>query len=357
MSLRNFVYRFLSLAAGEAGRGPDLQHMPHTGKIGEVREGSKGTAAADHGDDATGKPLIDGDDDDQRTDDDDQGSAPGDAGRTAGERTDSEDDDDKSKSDDDGDDDDGESAGADTNTAGDGADEDDGVDPAVGLSIQRNWESRFDAQKDKKVADPLAMVRSAKLSISDEVKAKVKAAFEKEDDVGAIVEVVSTLVPQLLQTYDESRVTPILTEHQVSLRNARIVRAVADFDEAHEGARTPKITAKMATLYDTFKGKYGYQYADDIPVEDYFYMAGGSLRKKGGSKAGGTAPAAPSKAEIEEQRKDAALASSRQPERIGKPKGTAANGGKPSKKSRDAAEVDEFVKGLATTHFDPFVIR
>lgn len=290
-------------------------------------------------------------------DGDDEGGDPAKAPIGAG-KTNSDDDDADDSDDDDGnggDEPDGESDGQDTSPDGDGADDDDdGVDPAIGLTLLRNWESRFEATKDVKETDPLAMLKAVKYSASDDLKAKVKKAFEEERDIDAIVDIVTDAMPHFLGAYDSSRVNPVLTEQQVAARNAKLVSSIGAFDEAHPGVRTPKISERMAQYYEKIKQKYGYKRADEVPVEDYFYMAGGSLRKRG-SKSGGTSGTAPNKAEIEEQRKAAALAS-RTPERIGKPKNPAGSG-KPNKRAADAKEVQDFVGGIRETRFDPFVIR
>lgn len=350
MSLRNFITRFLSLAAGEAAAGPDLSKIPHTGKAGEVTDGGSFIAPTDDDDSSQGSNDEDGGNEEE----DQSGKAPSDAGRTRkGPKNESEEsDDNKSASEEDGEDDGGESEGGDTTTEGEGADDDDGVDPAVGLSIRRNWESRFDGAKDRKAPDPLAMLKAHKVTISDETRARAKELFEKEDDVGAIAAVLSDLAPQLFGAYDGSRVAPVLTEQQTVARNVKIVRDVADFDQQYPGARTKKITDGMAALYDEFKEKYGYQFADEIPVQDYFYMAGGRVKRANAAPK----PAGKSKSEQVEAGKEAALAAVRQPERIGKPKGVGGNA-KPTKRQVEEREVSDLVEHISKTHFDPFVIR
>lgn len=343
---------------------PDLSKIP-LGKVGEVND--NGEFFADPPEPGIDEP----DDDDSDESAGEPAKAPANAGTTrktkatpeptdedTEEEEDSSEDTSASATDDseEGEQPDGESAGEGTDTAGDGADEDDGADPAVSLSIRRNWESRFDGEAGKKAADPLAMVSSAPVEISDTLKRSVKAKFEAEDDIGAIQEVVQAIVPQILKAYDDSRITPVITEHQANLRNARIVNNIADFDQKHPGVRVGKVNERMAAIYDEMKTKYGYQHADQIPVEDYFYMAGGSLRKRGGSKAVVNTPKTPSKADEAEAQKNAALAATRQPERVGKPKGTGSTG-KPNKKRDEEKAVGEFVDHLRSTRFDPFVIR
>lgn len=333
--IKSMVRRLLSLSAGEAdgGGAPDTSKIP-LGKVGDTKPG---------------KPMVstDTDGEDEDTDDDQGGSAPGDAGKTSDDGEESDEDDDT----DDGDG--GESDGEDTNPDGDGADDedDDGVDPAVALSLRRNWESRFDASANEKDPDPLAMVKSSKFAASDDLKARVRKAFEEERDLDAIVEIVTEAIPHYLKSYDDSRINPTLTEAQINARNARVVSSIREFDEKNPGARTPAITKRMADLYEAIKEKYGYKKADQIPVEDWFYMAGGRLKKQ--PKSGGTkTKAAPTKVDQEEERKAAALAAAKGPERIGK-KSAPGKGRKPS----EADDVAAFVTGVKSTRADPFIIR
>lgn len=343
----DWLFRILSLGAGEAaaGAGGGNDASP---PAGETSGGGSFFSDDEDGGYGKGRSQTQTDDD---GDDDGAGAAPANAGRTRGESEgeESEDSDSSGENTDEGEDEGGESGSQDTGDEGGGA-EDTGVDPAVALSIRRNWEGRF-AGAAPKETDPLAALDLVNTDIPQATRERVKQLFAEEKDIEAIQEVVKVALRPILRSYDESRIAPALTETQIALRNSRVIRSVADFDEKYPKARTPEISQKMAAIYDEFKEKAGYKRADEIPVEDYFLMAGGSLRRPRANAA----PKVQGKSaqEIEEERKNKALAAARQPDRIGAPKG-----GKPKAKSKgEAAEVGEVFSTIQRTRFDPFTIR
>lgn len=333
--LSSMLLRFLSLAAGEAD---------------PAASGDGGTAPAEKGDKpipADKTDVSDGggffDEEPEEKDENKEGKGRAGAKETTGDEDTDDDDDADEDDDDDGDDDDAESSDDGDESEGDGGEE--SVDSAAALSIRRGWETRFEAEKAKKGVDPLAGVMDS-VQIPASVRERVKQKFEAEDDVGAIEEVVKAILPGVLGAYDERRVTPVLDAAEVSARNVRLVTAVQAFDAKHPGARTTAVSDRMATLYDGFKEKYGYKFADAVPVEDYFHMAGGRI--VGAKKSKGT------KTVEAEKDKQGAVQATRQPERVAA--AAPAGAGKGGKAKGDPI-VRDTMRHIQRTRLDPFVIR
>lgn len=341
--MRNFldlILSILSLSAGEAGEG-DSTPAPKEGA-------DKPVSATEGGAEDGGSGFFD--DDEPAPEQEPAKAKP--AKAPARTTTQDPDDDDAARSESDEDDEDGDADGEDAeseedgdNSEGDGGES--SADSAAVLSIRRGWEARFEAAKSEKRADPLAGIVDS-VKITDAVRERVKAKFAEEDDVGAIEEVVRAILPAALGAYDERRVTPVLDATTVTARNARLVQNVQSFDSKYPNVRTPEVSARMAKVYDEYKEKYGYQAADQVPVEDYFHMAGGRLPRKGAKPVQKNEGV---KGKAAEQDKQGAVRATRQPERIATPQPT----GKGKPKVDDT--VQRTVDTIRRTRFEPFVIR
>jgi hypothetical protein len=268
-----------------------------------------------------------------------------------GGETDDDDDDDSDSDEDEEDEDDDEDAESDDDDAvseGDGGGE--GVDPAIALSIARNWESQMEAAANVRAQDPLSTLKAANVSIPDDLRGKVKQLFEEEKDIEAIVEVLKNIAPTLFGAYDESRVAPLMDAATITARAQEVTRAVDSFDKEYPGARTPAINNKMAEKYNLYAQKYGWQAADLVPPSDYFVMAGGRLPAKAKGK---TAKKRSTKADRMEKEKRRSLSATREPSRIARPKNTK---GKGRKKSTDDEDVQATFNAVQSTRFDPFTM-
>lgn len=339
-NLLDLILSMLSLSAGEAAEG-DGAPAP--------KEGADKPASATEGGTEDGDSGF-------FEEDGEEAPAPAKAkpakapARTVTQDPDDDDAAARSESDEDDEDDDADGDDAESEEDGDNSEGDGGetsADSAAALSIRRGWEARFEASKAEKRADPLAgIVESVK--ITDAVRERVKAKFAEEDDVGAIEEVVRAILPAALGAYDERRVTPVLDATTVTARNARLVQNVQSFDSKYPNVRTPEVSARMAKVYDEYKEKYGYQAADQVPVEDYFHMAGGRLPRKGAKPVQKNEGV---KGKAAEKDKQGAVQATRQPERIATPQPN----GKGKPKVDDT--VHRTVETIRRTRFEPFVIR
>ena len=262
-----------------------------------------------------------------------------------------EDEEDSDDDDDEDDDENAESEDDDTDSEGEGGEEDEGVDPAVARSIQVNWETRLAAEVNQDVPDIAAALDATDVVLTEAQKKRVKAYLEDEDDVGAMTEVVKTLIPRLLGTYDQNRIVPTLDEMSANERKRTLISQVDAFDKANPGARTRAVNKRMADQYDAFRKKYGWQAADKVPVEDYFFMAGGKSGKKKTSSE--RKKAASSKKSKAEGRKKMAAKATKKPDRL------AGKSGKPGGKKKKQSKVSETFDSIQSTAMrrDPFFIR
>ncbi len=322
-----FWLMFLSVGAGEG------KEVAEAGDDGEDMFG--GDDDADDADDAGGGKSDDDDSDSDNDDDSDDGD----------DDEEDEDDDD----DDDDDDEDAESTDDDTDSEGAGGEE--RVDPAISLTLQRNWEGRMEVASKQTRPDPLAVIRNSNLEIPEATRAKVTKLFEEEKDIDAIATVLQELAPALFSAYDEARVAPVMDAAEITSRAQRLERGVTDFDKSYPGARTDDINQAMADKYDEFKQKYGYKAADAVPVDDYFVMAGGVLpKKKAESKKKPKRKGKSRKARAEEEKRRS-LSTTREPSRVARPKNP--KGGK-GRRRKSTEDVDETFDAVQATRFDPF---
>lgn len=315
-------FAMLSLGAGEG----EVESAPKEPEDGGSMFADEDEDASDDDDGADDKKEEEEDDAEEESEEDE------------------EDDSDSDEDDEEEEDDDAESDEEDADESGEGGEE--GVDSVAAMALRRNWETRFESMGRQVPQDPMSVVKTKELPITDGLRSKVTKLFEEEKDIEAIIEVVRDVAPALLGAYDESRVAPVVDAAQITSRNQRLIAAIEDFDAKYPGAREG-VNDKMADLYDEMQEKYGYVYADSIPVEDYFVMAGGSM-PKASPKAKPKKSKAKANAEAEKRR---AVKATRQPDRISKsrPKGR-------KRKSAGQQEVDETFEAVRQTRFDPFTM-
>lgn len=315
------------------------------------------SVGAGEGDDTAQEATDDGDDmfggeddegsEDESTDTDTDSDSDDDSDDDDSEEDEGDDDDDEEEDEDD--EEDAESDDDDADESGEGGEG--GVDPAA-LSLTRNWESRLEGMKANAQSDPLAVLKNTDVEISDATRERVRKLFEEEKDIEAIVTVLQDVAPALLTAYDESRIAPMLDAVQITSRNQRLTAAVDAFDKRYPGARTPEINERMAQKYNEFKDKYGYQYADAVPPEDYFIMVGGRLPSKPAGKK--KTKKGKSRRERVEEEKRRSLSTTREPGRVATPKSPKGRRGK--KRSEDD-EVDSTYEAVRSTRFDPFTMN